>query len=119
MQAKAAPTIVALSRQLQIGCRPRSAAPKPFQEQRSMAKKKPKKPAPKPAAKRSPAPAARPAPVADTVVLYELRGLAGVRYHGEYSDIERARLAARHLVSSPDVEQAWVLKNVEIVKLNG
>lgn len=82
-----------------------------------MAKKKSKKPAPKPASKRPASKAAPPAARAETVVFYELRGLSGVRYHGEYVDVERARLAARHLVGSPDVEQAWILKNVEIVKL--
>jgi hypothetical protein len=49
--------------------------------------------------------------------LYELRDQAGVvRYHSDHSDIQRARLAARTLVSAPDIGQAWVLRDVEILR---
>ena len=78
-----------------------------------MAKKKPKKAAPKPAAKK-PAPKAEPAPT--IVVFYELSGVASVRYHSEYIDIQRARITAQTLITSPDVSQAWIIKDVEIVR---
>jgi hypothetical protein len=67
------------------------------------------------AAKGSAAPAATP----NIVVFYELHGLAGIRYHSEYGQIERARLAAQNLVSSPDVDQAWVVQGVEIFQRGG
>ena len=67
------------------------------------------------AAKGSAAPAATP----NIVVFYELHGLAGIRYHGEYAQIDRARLAAQNLVSSPDVDQAWVVHGVEIFQRGG
>jgi hypothetical protein len=82
-----------------------------------MAKKKAVKKAVKKAARR---PAAKQAAVAEAaakiVVFFELSGVAGVRFHGEYADIERARLAARSLVLSPDVAQAWVFQDLEIIR---
>jgi hypothetical protein len=86
-----------------------------------MAKKKPKPPAkakPKPSAARASAPRAAPPalPVAKFVLFYELRGVAGVRFHGEYADLERARLTAQHLTASSDVEQAWILKDLEVFR---
>jgi hypothetical protein len=87
------------------------------------AKKAIRKSAAKPAApaKRAPAAkaAAQPVAVPSVVVFFELRDVAGVRFHGEYVDIERARIAARALVSSPDVAQAWILRDLEIVRKPG
>jgi hypothetical protein len=82
-----------------------------------MARKKPKPPAKKPAGR----PAAKqksppPPPTPTIVVFYELRGLTGVRYHSEHSELTRAQIAARHLISSPEVDQAWIIKDVEIVR---
>ena len=82
-----------------------------------MAKKKAKtrvaKRVAKPAAKTlSP----KPEPAPTIVVLYELSGVASVRYHSEYSDLQRARITAQTLVTSPDVSQAWILQNVEIFR---
>jgi hypothetical protein len=83
-----------------------------------MARKKPKptakKPTPKPAAAAKGKPA--PAPTPTIVVFYELRGLTGVRYHSEHAELARAQLAARHLISSSDVDQAWVIQHVEIFR---
>ena len=76
-----------------------------------MAKKKTKKVAKK-VARKAPAPV-EVAP--NIVVFYELRDVAGVRYHTEHNDIERARIAARSLVSSEDVSQAWIIRDIEIV----
>jgi hypothetical protein len=53
---------------------------------------------------------------AKVVVFFELSGVSGVRFHGEYADIERARLAARSLVLSPDVAQAWIMDNLDIIR---
>jgi hypothetical protein len=50
-------------------------------------------------------------------VLYELRDMGGmVRVHSDHADLERARIAARHLTNSPDVAQAWIVTNVETVR---
>lgn len=86
-----------------------------------MAKKKLKAPVKKPTAKTTsptkgkPAPAAAPPPPT-IVVFYELRGLTGVRFHSEHADPARAQIAARHLISSPDVDQAWIIKGVEVLR---
>jgi len=55
-------------------------------------------------------------PVPQVVVFYELDGVAGVRFQGEFADVERARIVARSLVASPDVAQAWIIRNLEIFK---
>ena len=81
-----------------------------------MAKKKAKKVARKQPAKTKPAAKPAPEPPPTVVVFYELSGVAGVRFLGEYADNDRARLAARSLVSSPDVAQAWILQDLEIVR---
>jgi hypothetical protein len=82
-----------------------------------MARKKHKSPVKKPAAKPAAKQKAPPPPPPPTIVVfYELRGLTGVRYHSEHAEIARAQLAARHLTSSPDVDQAWIIKDVEIVR---
>ena len=82
-----------------------------------MARKKPKpaakKATAKPAAKQKTPP---PPPTPTIVVFYELRGLTGVRYHSEHADVARAQIAARHLISSPEVDQAWIIKDVEILR---
>jgi hypothetical protein len=57
-----------------------------------------------------------PPPEPKVVVFFELSGVAGVRFHDEFADVDRARLAARALVSSPDVAHAWVLQNLEIIR---
>jgi hypothetical protein len=59
---------------------------------------------------------AQPQPIPKIVVFFELSGVSGVRFHGEYADIERARLAARSLVFSPDVAQAWIMQDLEIIR---
>jgi len=82
-----------------------------------VAKKRTKKSAKsvkRPAAKREQPPAPQPEP--KVVVFFELSGVAGVRFHDEFVDIDRARLAARALVSSPDVAHAWVIQNLEIIR---
>jgi hypothetical protein len=88
--------------------------------ERVVAKKKAAKKTAKTAkrtAKRSAAKQAAPAEVVPKVVVFfELSGVAGVRFLGEYTDIERARLAARSLVLSPDVGQAWVMQDLEIIR---
>jgi hypothetical protein len=79
---------------------------------KKVAKKTAKKTAKKPAA-RQPAPADA---IPKVVVFFELSGVSGVRFHGEYADIERARLAARSLVLSSDVAQAWIFQDLEIIR---
>jgi hypothetical protein len=82
-----------------------------------MARKKSKPPAKKPPAKPPTRQKAPPPPPTPTIVVfYELRGLTGVRYHSEHADVARAQIAARHLISSPEVDQAWIIKDVEIVR---
>ena len=82
-----------------------------------MAKKKAAKKMAKKTSKRRAAKQSPPAEVAPKVVVFfELSGVAGVRFHGEYTDIERARLAARSLVLSPDVAQAWITQDLEIIR---
>lgn len=78
-----------------------------------MAKKKaPKKTAPKQATKKTTPKGAEP----KVVVFYELSGVAGVRFYGEFAEVERARAVARALVMSPDVTQAWVMQDLEIIR---
>jgi hypothetical protein len=94
-----------------------------------MARKKSKPPAKKPARKpaarqkasatqrasavqKAPAPAAAPT----IVVLYQLRDVAGVRFHSEHADPTRAGSIARQLSSSPDVDLAWIIRDAEIFK---
>jgi hypothetical protein len=91
-----------------------------------MAKKKSKKPVGKPmAAKKATQKTeassktealAKTEAAATIVVFYELSGVASVRYHSEYNDIQRARITAQTLVSSPDISQAWIIPNVEIFR---
>jgi hypothetical protein len=82
-----------------------------------MAKKKPKPPAKKPAARPPVKQKAPPPPPPPTIVVfYELRGVTGVRFHSEHAEPIRAQIAARHLISSPDVDQAWIIKGVEVLR---
>jgi len=81
-----------------------------------MAKKKPKKVSKPPAKKKAAAKVEAPPTI---VVFYELRDVASVRYHSEHADIVRARIAAQTLVTSPDVNQAWIVRDVEIVRSPG
>jgi len=66
--------------------------------------------------KRPSKPAAPVAAAPKIVVFFELSDVAGVRFHSEFADIERARIAAKSLVSSPDVAQAWIVRDLEIVR---
>ena len=47
-------------------------------------------------------------------VFFELRDVAGIRHHSDHADIQRARIAAQMLVTSSDIHQAWVMRDVEI-----
>ena len=77
-----------------------------------MAEKKPKKVAKPPARKvEKRSPSAPP-----VVVFFELHDVAGVRYHSDHVDIQRARIAAQTLVTSSDVSQAWIVREVEIFR---
>jgi len=80
-----------------------------------MAKKKSKKVAKQPAKKAGKR--ARAAP--PSLVLFELHGVAGIRYHSDHVDLERARITARTLVTSTDVSQAWIIRDVEIFRSPG
>jgi hypothetical protein len=83
-----------------------------------VAKKRSKKTAKiskRPAVKRQP-PSPQSPPEPKVVVFFELSGVAGVRFHDEFADVNRARLAARALVSSPDVAHAWIFQNLEIIR---
>jgi hypothetical protein len=76
-----------------------------------------KKKAAKKAPRKRAVPKAEPAEaVPKVVVFFELSGVAGVRFYGEFVEIERARMAARSLVLSPDVAQAWIMQDLEIVR---
>ena len=83
-----------------------------------MAKKKPQRPAkrtqPKPS-KSKPAPQKVVPPTIS--VFFELRDVAGIRHHSDHADIQRARIAAQMLVTSSDINQAWVIRDVEIFTL--
>ena len=80
-----------------------------------MAKRKSKKVA-KPRTKKK---EAKPEPTPQFVVFYELQGVAGIRYHSEHVDIERAQIAAQSLVRSADISQAWILRDLEIFRSPG
>src|SRR5205809_495253 len=56
----------------------------------------------------------KPEPTPQFVVFFELQGVAGIRYHSEHVDIERARVAAQALVRSADISQAWILRDLEV-----
>jgi len=83
-----------------------------------MAKKKPQRPAkrpqPKPAKSKSVAQKVVPPTIS---VFFELRDVAGIRHYSDHSDIQRARIAAQMLVTSSDINQAWVIRDVEIFTL--
>jgi hypothetical protein len=88
-----------------------------------MAKKKPQRPAkrpqPKPAQPKQSKSKPPPQKVAPPTisVFFELRDVAGIRHHSDHADIHRARIAAQMLVTSSDINQAWVLRDVEIFTL--
>ena len=83
-----------------------------------MAKKKPQRPAKRPQPKPTKSKPVAPKIVPPTIsVFFELREVAGIRHHSDHANIERARLAARMLVTSTDINQAWVLRDVEIFTL--
>ena len=67
------------------------------------------------AKKRSTKQAASAEPVPQVVVFYELDGVAGVRFQGDFADIERARIVAKSLVASPDVAHAWIIRDLEVI----
>ncbi len=83
-----------------------------------MAKKKPKPPAKRPPLKQTKPKPAKPVAqkvLAPTIsVFFEIRDVAGIRHHSDHSDIERARMSARMLVTSTDINQAWIFRDVEI-----
>src|SRR5262245_9379800 len=85
-----------------------------LKESTTVAKKKPAKR--KETKRRSKKQAAPAEPVPRVVVFYELDGVAGIRFQGEFAEIERARIVARSLVASPDVAQAWILRDLEIFR---
>ncbi len=92
-----------------------------------------KRPVPKKAGKRAkPAKAAKPvkaaaksapkqAPGTSAVVVFTLRdsGASALRFHSEHEDVQRAKGMALSLANSPDVADAFVLTNVEIVRRSG
>ena len=92
-----------------------------------------KRPVPKKAAKPAkPAKAARPSKAAaksahksspgmSAVVVFTLRdsGASPLRFHSEHQDLQRAKGMAMSLANSPDVADAFVLTNVEIVRRSG
>lgn len=92
-----------------------------------MAKKRPtpKKPA-KPANSAKASKPARPASRSTSnqaartsaVVVFTLRdsGASALRFHSEHEDLARAKGMALSLANSPDVADAFVLTNVEIVR---
>jgi hypothetical protein len=84
-----------------------------LKENTNVAKKKAVKKVAKKRTSRQSAPAE---PVPQVVVFYELNGVAGIRFQGEFVDIERARIVARSLVASPDVAQAWIIRDLEIIR---
>jgi hypothetical protein len=71
---------------------------------------KPMKPAAKSASKLAPGTSA--------VVVFTLRdsGASALRFHSEHDDVQRAKGMALSLANSPDVADAFVLTNVEIVR---
>jgi hypothetical protein len=84
-----------------------------------VAKKKtkpsPKRQKPKPAVAKKEAPKKVVPPTIS--VFFELRDVAGIRHHSDHADIQRARIAAQMLVTSSDINQTWVLRDVEIFTL--
>jgi hypothetical protein len=95
-----------------------------------MAKKRPvPKKAPKSAKPAKAAKAAKPAGKQGTngpagpsaVVVFTLRdsGASPLRFHSEHQDLSRAKGIALALVNSPDVADAFVLHNVEVVRRAG
>jgi hypothetical protein len=89
-----------------------------------MAKKRPLKKKPAKAAKpaRTAArPAAKEAGNGAAAVLFTLRdaGASALRFHSDHEDVARARGVAQALANSPDVADAFVIRNIEIVRRAG
>ena len=77
------------------------------------------KPAARPAASAAAAAAAPPpGSVPAAVVLFTLRdaGASSLRYHSDHTDIQRARVIATALASSPDIADAFVIRGAEIYR---
>jgi|GEM_PF-6069898 hypothetical protein len=55
------------------------------------------------------------------VVVFTLRdsGASALRFHSEHQDMQRAKGIALALANSPDVADAFVLHNVEVVRRSG
>src|SRR5262245_11676050 len=55
------------------------------------------------------------------VVVFTLRdsGASALRFHSEHQDLSRAKGIALSLANSPDVADAFVLHNVEVVRQRG
>jgi hypothetical protein len=70
------------------------------------------------AMKNGPKPAPKPQPGTSAVVVFTLRdsGASALRFHSEHEDVQRAKGMALSLANSPDVADAFVLTNVEIVR---
>jgi hypothetical protein len=94
----------------------KSIKAKPAKASKSNRPSKPSRPM-KPAAKSAPKPAAG----GSAVVLFTLRdsGASTLRFHSDHFDVERAKGVAIALANSPDVGDAFVVKNVEIVRPEG
>ena len=60
-------------------------------------------------------------PGISAVVVFTLRdsGASALRFHSEHEDLARAKGMALSLANSPDVADAFVLTNVEIVRRSG
>jgi hypothetical protein len=60
-------------------------------------------------------------PGTSAVVVFTLRdsGASALRFHSEHEDLARAKGMALSLANSPDVADAFVLTNVEIVRRSG
>ncbi len=70
------------------------------------------------AIKHAPKPAPKQRPGTSAVVVFTLRdsGASALRFHSEHEDPARAKGMALSLANSPDVADAFVLTNVEIVR---
>ena len=70
------------------------------------------------AMKHGPKSAQKQQPGTSAVVVFTLRdsGASALRFHSEHEDVQRAKGMALSLANSPDVADAFVLTNVEIVR---
>jgi hypothetical protein len=94
-----------------------AARKKPIKAAKPAKAAKPSSKPMKPVAKAAP----KPASGGSAVVLFTLRdsGASTLRFHSDHFDVERAKGVAIALANSPDVGDAFVVKNVEIVRREG